>query len=283
MKQWKMRIHTALLMICLLLVTAWQVCANEDTVRVYDYADLLTEEEEEELSRICLEKEDSLETELYILTTNDTGGKKTVDYTDDFGDEHAFGYDEPYGNYMILCIDMENRMVWLSTSGKAERYFTEERINALFDDIYPSLSAGEYYDTCYAYLESGEEYLSREPVVNDITTDPEQYQDTIYVYDEEEGILDFWYIRLGISVIIAAVAVGVMSLGASTKMTARGNTYSKGDTRIHDRTDAFIRRTTTQRKIETSSSSGSHSSSGGGGGHHTSSGGHSHGGGGRSF
>ena len=40
------------------------VFANEDTRRVFDYADLLTEEEEEKLNELCLEKEDALETEL---------------------------------------------------------------------------------------------------------------------------------------------------------------------------------------------------------------------------
>lgn len=282
MKRWKMRIHTVLLAACMLLMMVCPVCANEDSVRVYDYADLLTDEEEKELNERCRENEAALETELYILTTNDTGGKKTVEYADDFGDEHAFGYNEPYGNYMILCIDMQNRIVWLSTSGKAEMYFTEARIDALLDDVYPSLSAGEYYDTCYAYIESGEKYLSKEPVVNDVTTDPNRYQDTMYVYDEAKGMLDFWYIRLGISALIGIVAVAVMSLRAGTRMTASGRTYSRGNAQIHNRTDAFVRRTTTQRKIETSSSGGS-SRSGGGGGHHTSSGGHSHGGGGRSF
>ena len=49
----------------------------------------LTEEEEKELNELCLDKESALETELYILTTNDTEGKETVDYTDDFGDDNV--------------------------------------------------------------------------------------------------------------------------------------------------------------------------------------------------
>lgn len=270
-----------LLFILLFLCAAFPALANEDSMRVFDYADLLTDEEEKELNDLCLEKEDALETELYILTTDDTKGKETVDYTDDFGDENAFGYDREYGNYMILCIDMDNRMVWLSTSGKAEEYFTEARIDALLDALYDDLSAGNYFETCYSYIRSGEKYLSEEPEVNKVTTDPDRYKDTIYKYDtEEKPFYLSWYFRLVVSVAMGAVVVGIMSYRAGTRMTANGNTYSRNGGHIYNRADTFIRRSTATRRIETNSGGGH---GGGGGGHHTSSGGHSHGGGGRSF
>ena len=270
------------LFLCMACIIAVPALANDDTQRVFDYADLLTDTEEADLNQACISAEDALETELYILTTNDTGGKETVDYADDFGDEHAFGYDEPYGNYMILCIDMDNRIVWLSTSGKAETYFTEARIDSLLDDLYGYLTAGDYYNTCLSYLESSEKYLTKPPVYNDTTTNPDNYQDTMYVYDEEKTILSYWYFRLAIAAAAAGIVVAIMSWQAKTNMTVNERTYSKNGLKINNRMDNFIRRTTTSRRIE-SSSSGSSRSRGGGGGHHTSSGGHSHGGGGRSF
>ncbi len=273
---------SALAVFCLMLFMAVPSLANEDKTRVFDYADLLTEEEEQALNELCLEKEDALETELYILTTNNTEGKETVDYTDDFGDNHAFGYDREYGNYMILCIDMQNRIVWLSTSGKAEIYFTEARIDALLDDLYADLKAGNYYETCYSYIQSGEKYLSEEPVVNDITTDPDRYKDTIYKYDEESSPYYMtWYFRLAVSAAVGAIVVAVMSYRAKAHMTVNETTYSRNGAQVYEHSDSFIRRTTSSRRIETNHSSGG--GGGGGGGHHTSSGGHSHGGGGRSF
>lgn len=267
-----------LLFICLSLPNI--VFANEDTRRVFDYADLLTEEEEEKLNELCLEKEDALETELYILTTLDTEGKKTVNYVDDFGDNHAFGYDKEYGNYMILCIDMQNRIVWLSTSGKAEEYFTEARIDTLLDNLYPALKAERYYDTCYSYLQSGEKYLSEEPSYTG--SDPSNYPETMFEYDEEgKPFYKYWYVRLLIAAVAGAIVVSAMSYRASSRITVNARTYSN-NMRINQHTDAFVRRTTSSRRIETNTSSSGGSSSGGGG-HHTSSGGHSHGGGGRSF
>ena len=258
------------------------VFANEDSQRVFDYAGLLTEEEEKALNELCLEKEEALETELYILTTVDTGGKKTVDYVDDFGDDHAFGYDREYGNYMILCIDMQNRIVWLSTSGKAEEYFTEARIDALLDDLYPALKAEKYYDTCYSYLQSGEKYLSEKPSYTG--SDPSNYPETMFQYDEEEKpFYKYWYVRLFIALVAGTIVISVMSYRASSRITVNARTYSN-NMRINQHMDTFVRRTTSSRRIETNtSSSGSSGRSSGGGGHHTSSGGHSHGGGGRSF
>ena len=275
----KEHIAGCLLLILFFLCTAFPALANEDNRRIFDYADLLTEEEEKELNDLCLEKEDALKTELYILTTDDTEGKATVDYADDFGDENAFGYDREYGNYMILCIDMDNRMVWLSTSGKAEDYFTEARIDALLDALYDDLRAGDYFETCYSYIQSGEKYLSEEPEVNKVTTDPDRYKDTVFKYDQEEKPFYLsWYFRLAVSAATGAVAVGIMSYRAGTRMTANGNTYSRDGGHMYNRADTFIRRSTTSRRIESNTGG-----SGGGGGHHTSSGGHSHGGGGRSF
>lgn len=275
---------SCIVLLCLLLSVAVPALANEDTARVFDYAELLTEEQEQSLEQLCLENEDAVETELYILTTKDTGGKDTMAYADDFGDEHAFGYDQPYGSYMVLCIDMQNRIVWLSTSGKAEDYFTEYRIDALLDHVTEYLALEDYYRSCTAYITSGVEYLSEEPVVNSSTTDPDRYQDTIYQYDEEPySIWDGWYIRLAISAAVGAVVVGAMSYHAGSRMTVDARTYSKRGLQIYNRTDAFIRRATSSRKIESNSSSGRSGGGGGGGGHHTSSSGRSHGGGGRSF
>ncbi|MBP3543878.1 MAG: TPM domain-containing protein [Lachnospiraceae bacterium] len=281
MKIKKKIIHILSLVSICLCMAAGVAVANEDKTRVYDFAALLSASEETELADACLEVEDSIETELYILTTNDAEGKETMEYADDFGDEHAFGYDKEYGDYIILCIDMDNRVVWVSTSGKAIDYLTEARIDALIDDLYGYLTSGDYYNTCLSYIESVTKYMTSEPSYSKDQINPDNYQDTMYVYDEEKSVLSVWYIRLLISLGIGAIAVLIMSFQAKTKVTANAQTYSKGGPRIHRREDKYIRRTTTSRRIESGSSGGGSRSSSGG--RHTSSSGRSHGGGGRSF
>ena len=49
-----------------------------------------------------------------ILTTYDTDGKDIVEYTEDFYDDNALGYDNPCGNAVILTIDMNNRGIYLA-------------------------------------------------------------------------------------------------------------------------------------------------------------------------
>lgn len=277
-------LHILSVVLVLLLLSAGVSLANEGTNRVYDYADLLTGSEEAELTAACLISEDEIETELYILTTNDASGKETVDYADDFGDEHAFGYDEPYGNYIILCIDMDNRGVWVSASGKAIDYLTEARIDALLDDLYGYLTSGDYYNTCLSYIESARSYLSDRPSYSEPETDPDRYQDTMYRYDEEVSLADSILFRLIVSMVIGAVSVLAMSFQSRSKVTANARTYAKNGVKIHRKADRFIRRKTTSRRIDTEShSSGGSSRSSSSGGRHTSSSGHSHGGGGRSF
>lgn len=259
--------------------------ANDDSQRVFDYAGLLTEEETEELERQCLEAEERINTELYILTTEDTEGKTSTAYADDFGDEHAFGYEEPYGTYIILLIDMDNRNAWISISGMAIAHFTEARINSALDDIFLYLPDGNYYQSCVAFIDAALEYMNDAPINSPAETDPNRYPDTVYVYDnvhDNEGmLLDIVLIRLAISVVLGAVITALLAFRASTRMTADGRTYSRNGTcRINSHSDRYLRTTTTSHKIQTNSGGGGSSS---GGGSHTSSGGHSHGGGGRSF
>ena len=59
----------------------------EDGKRVYDLADLFTSYEEDKLTAYALEVEEEAKTEVYILTTDDTDGKSSMEYADDFGDK----------------------------------------------------------------------------------------------------------------------------------------------------------------------------------------------------
>lgn len=276
----KMKLFLAgFLLFC--LIGTGGASANEDSRRVFDYGELLSGTEREELEQQCLELEDTLRTELYILTTNDAEGKTSTAYADDFGDTHAFGYEKDYGTYIIFLIDMDNRNAWISTSGNAISHFSEARIDSTLDDVFEYLPEGDYYNSCKAFLKAAEKWMQKEPDTNPAETDPNQYKDTIYVYDEDGSFLDSFWIRLGISLLIGGVVTGIMMYHADSRMSANGRTYSKnGACKLNNRADLFLRTTTTSRKIETNSG-GSHTGSGGGS--HTSSGGHSHGGGGRSF
>lgn len=266
----------------LLLVSSYQTLANSSRERIFDFADLLTSEEEEHLNELSYAIGDQVKADILIVTTNDAEGKSAMEYADDFYDDGEYGYEAPYGTGILFLIDMDNREAWLSTSGDAINHFSEARIDATLDDIYPYLSGGDYYNSALSFLENVEHYMRSTPSSsNKNEYNPDAYPDTIFNYDEEESILKNPLICLGIAVLIASISVLIMVSRAKSKMTAGGRNYIEaGSFKINSRRDSFLRTTTVTRRIETNKSSGGGFA---GGGRHTSSGGRVHGGGGRKF
>lgn len=259
----------------------------EDGKRVYDYADLLTSTEEEKLNKRAIAVEDNIKTELYILTTNDTGGKSSMEYADDFGDNGAFGYECEYGSYIIMLINMQEREVWISTSGVAEDYFSEYRIERLLDDIFEYMPDRDYYNACMTFLKSAEKFmLAGAPGKNDEYKFPDYTGNEQFTDNGRSKFVTLFLPCFLISAVIGAVVVCVMVSGNKSKMTVGSRTYMSGNgVNVIAREDIFTHTTTVKHRINTDNG-GSHSSGGshsGGGGHHVSSGGHSHGGGGRHF
>ncbi|MBQ9765902.1 MAG: TPM domain-containing protein [Lachnospiraceae bacterium] len=229
----------------------------EEGKRVYDYADLLTNSEEERLEEYALSIEDEAETEFYILTTDDAEGKSAMEFADDFGDEGNFGYGSSE-NYVLMLIDMDNREVWISTTGDAIDYLTDSRIDDMLDEIM------EYVpDDCY---KAGETYLD------------EAYDYICYGEDDGDTVFGIVLMCLFGSAVVSGIVLLVMVSGAKTKMTVGSATYmGAGGITINQREDIYTHTTTTKHRIESSSSGGGGSST------HRSSSGRRHGGGGRKF
>lgn len=298
------KLHTLMLTICfsiiLITASAKAVCAEtivyEEGKRVYDYADLFTGYEEDKLTERALEIEKAVQTEVYILTTNDTAGKSSMEYADDFGDNGAFGYECEYGTYIVMLINMDEREVWLSTSGKAEDYFSEYRIEWTLDAIFEYLP-DDYYMAAYAYQEAVRDFMTAgSPGRNDEYDFPQydnNYNDTYYGDDygyyreDDKEIKDMVIPAFVISVVVSTIMLVVLIGSNKTKMTVNGRTYmAKEGIRLNAKNDVFTHTTTSKRRInnDNGGSGGSgRSIHSGGGGHHVSSGGHSHGGGGRKF
>lgn len=299
------KLQTLMLTICfsviLIAASVKVVCAEtivyEEGKRVYDYADLFTSNEEDKLTAHALEIEEAAKTEVYILTTNDTGGKSSMEYADDFGDNGAFGYECEYGTYIVMLINMDEREIWLSTSGKEEDYFSEYRIEWTLDTIFEYLP-DDYYMAAYAYQEAVRDFMMAGPPDKSDEYDFPQfdnnYNDTYYgddygYYrkDNDKGIKDMVLPAFVISVVISGIMLAILIGSNNTKMTVNSRTYmAKEGIRLNAKDDVFTHTTTVKRKINNDNGGGSRSGRSihsGGGGHHISSGGHSHGGGGRKF
>ena len=251
--------------------------------RVYDYADILTDDEEDRLRSQIAKMEQRLGMDIVIVTIDqpvegeiakEKYGYNTIrwednmrDLADDFWDNHKYGFNTNYlTNHIegdgVLLLDNRyegQRGEHLSTSGAAERRMSSRDI----DDI--------LWDTVDAYYDTNP-YKAYSTFVDELE---------IYLGDRGEAPLPW----LGVIAGPVLVMMFYIAWGASqdkTKKTTTAYTYlAEGKPIINARRDVFIRKNVVTRHIPRSSSGGGggggHSS--GGGGHHHSSSGASHGGG----
>ena len=225
-------------------------------LKVYDYADLFTPEEEDSLMEKAQIIASEKRMDVVVVTTDDTYGKSSMDYADDFFDYNGFGYGPGYDGVLLL-IDIGDRMAWISTHGKGLRVFSDSRIDNILDKMEGHLKNDRFYKAADVFLDRVDYYL---------LSGFKKSVKHIPVY-------------LVISVVVAGISVGVMASHNKGRKTVTADTYlDRESVRLRDNRDIYIRTSVTKRDI--SSSSGS---SGGRSSTHRSSSGRSHGGGGRSF
>lgn len=274
----KSRLCGFLMMLMLLLVCTAQVRA-EGNGRVYDQAGLLTGTEREELEAQAKELEENTGYDFFVVTTDDAEGKEAVDYAEDFYMDHKSTI-----NGVIYLIDMDNREIYIATSGDMRYRLNDDRIERMLDDAYDRVSEEEYAKGFEVMLQDTKQYLK------------EGIEDGTFTVDVETGEIVYYEKPKSITPVEAliALAAGVIAGGAvfgaiagKYKLKWGRYAYSYRDNSsvvLQKQNDIFVNRVVTQRRIPKDPP---HSSGGGGGGHsssvHTGSGGNSFGGGGKKF
>ena len=201
-----------------------------------------------------------------IVTANDLQGKNTMEYADDYYDYNGYGLG---GNKsgILLLIDMNDRKIWISTSGDAIEYFTDNRIDSIISDISKYLSNEEYFDACNIFLTDIQYYID--------SGIPEGQ----YTYSEEENTLKIVLIALAVAVVVAGLTcIIIVNSYKNSKSVSSVNYVDNNSIVFTKRRDTFVNTFTTKTKIERNNSSGGSGSS-----THRSSSGNTHGGGGGSF
>lgn len=249
------------------------------TERVFDYADKLTDAEEDALRTLIAEVETQTQCDIVLVTLNESlveyaaqyeaqigpvpTSQCVMVYADNFYDEHKFGYNAPYGDGVLLLDNWYREADgwvynWLTTTGKAEDRYSTAMIDNVINDVNDRVE-----DDPYAAYVSYVENVRRDMTGGSMSN------------TSLGKVLQPHYILIA-ALVIAVVFLLVNWSSKKGKRTTTDRTYVVGgNPTFRRREDRFLYKNVTKRKIEKSSSSG-----GGGGGHHRSSGGHSHGGGG---
>lgn len=249
------------------------------TERVFDYADKLTDAEEDALRSLIAETEAETKCDIVLVTLNESlveyaaqyeaqigpvpTSQCVMVYADNFYDEHKFGYDMPYGDGVLLLDNWYREADgwvynWLTTTGRAESRYSTAMIDNVINDVNDRVE-DDPYAAYVSYVEN---------VRRDMTVGSKSNSSLAMILQPQ-------YILIA-ALVIAVVFLLINWSSKKGKRTTTNRTYVVGgNPTFRRREDRFLYKNVTKRKIEKSSGSG-----GGGGGHHRSAGGHSHGGGG---
>lgn len=198
-----------------------------------------------------------------VVTEDDTGGKTSTVYADDLYAELGYG-----DNGVIYLIDMDNREIYISTTGTASQYLTGTRLETIFDTAADYASQGSFYKA----------------VSSEITMSMDYFQAGSPV-DKEMAAIQIAVIITGAVIGIASAAVWALSVYKQYSFKEIGEIYeysSKSKMNLSVSSDklvnSFITTRIRPRQRRTPPRSGGRSGS-----MHRASSGRMHGGGGRRF
>ena len=256
-----------LVLLFLMFVSINNVSAFNTNLKVYDYAQVLTSEEEKNLKKDIDLYIANHNMDMAIVTVKYHEKNNTMNYADDFYDYNGFGIGSNYDG-VIFVLDFtfwQNGELWMSTTGKAIDIYTDYRIDSILDSVVANKNRG-YYQMFNTFIEKAN-YFAKEGVpVYDITSEERK--------SAWNGIVIF-------SLVISSVIILILILkNKMVKKSTVAHIYLLKDSIVvNKRSDNFVTTHTTSVRINDSSSSSggsrSYSST------HRSSSGRSHGGGGR--
>lgn len=232
--------------------------------RVFDYAQVLTVEEEEKLRKLIARKERMIQSDIILVTISQAVESDSVSWengmmnmADDFYDQNNFGYDKVHGDGVLLLDNWYEgqKGSWLSTCGRVFQRFGNSEINLVLRAVYDKVDDNPY-EAYRSYIEETVKQMTGK--VNGGT---------------------MAVLILVIPLVALLVFVGMKLKSPLGKENMGANVYVNGGRPvIKAKSDQLVNKFVTTRRIPRNT--GGSSGSGGGGGGHVSSGGVSHGGGG---
>lgn len=288
----KKRLILSLIMVAIVYVMLCGYTKYYDSSqnKVIDDADLFNTDEEITLGEKCIEVANDTKLDIVIVTSEDVSDDATAEFADNFFNDNAYGYDQGASGVLLL-IDMNNRTIYMVTSGIAVQYFNDEDVDNVLSELESDMSSENYYDAAYTFTDevaSQVEYVNSkysEEVNKWFESDYDSYDE---YYDEyanqfnnshKKGIFSNVLIDLVAALALSGIITLIMASGAKSKMTVSASTYvNHNKVKIHNKSDIYLRTSVTKTKVE-SSNGNSH----GNGSTHKTSNGRSHGGGGKKF
>lgn len=237
--------------------------------KIYDFSNILTNEEEEELYHLILAYEELTGFSLVFLSDNISysSDKKNEDYAADFYDYNDFGLENSYYSGVIIFRNTYKADPYYGVYyfGEAQLYYSEERNNILLDSIYNDFRSANYMEGLERLIKDMSNYYKegKDPYIKHYTLD-------------ENGVLIKKYVppfllATLLSIILTVIFLGItISKNKMVKKAVVATQYlNKESVSITEKKNQFLHSHVTHYTISTSSGSsssrGGHSGSSGGG------------------
>ena len=255
----------------------------DNSKKIYDLAEKLTEDEEEKLYNMAVDFSEKYKMDMVLVIIDENPYGVSDDYTriysQDFYWYNGFGIG---GNRdgIIFLIDLDNRYPYITTRGEATLVYDDARIDKMHDSAYDYLKSSNYYEAFSHYIESAKNYASlgiadsnKYYCVND--------NGDIYKCKDAPKSVN-WLITIAIAILgsLLPVFIHLRKYKGIIAATNANSYLKKGE--IVSSTDQFLSTFTSRVKVQHDTGGGSGHSGGGSSISHGS-GGSFGGGGGRHF
>ena len=240
----------------------------DEKEKVYDFGNLISDSDEQKLYSLISKYISTYNFDMAVVTISDNNKSNAMNYADDFYDYNDFGIGTDYSGILFL-IDMDTREMWISTTGKAIRMYTDYRIDKILDECYYEIKKENYYETAKAFIDEASRWAEKGyPAANEANDVEFEFFPTLIF----SGVF---------ALIFMLIFIGINKKKHTTiaKATEAKQYLVKNSFIITNKNDRFLRTRTVKHYCPPSSSSGG----GGGSSTHSGSSGISHGGGGRHF
>ncbi len=246
------------------------------TEKVYDFADILTDEEEHELKSMIDEFIDHTGFDMVFVSDSFyySNDRDNENYAADFYDYNDFGIDNDLYSGIILFRNANNTDPYYGVYffGNAQLYYSQEREDNILDDIYYDFKNKYYLDGLKTFFRETTHYYDE-----GIPSEMKNY------YVDDMGYLKKHYVPpivmgiLGSGIITTIILIILVNKNKMIAQETKANEYlDRNSINYSIRKDNFITSHTTSYVVSSSSSSG-----GGGGVSSGGSSGGGHSGGGR--
>ncbi len=117
--------------------------------KIYDFAEILTDVEEETLFKNIKHFISSTNMDYVIVTAKKNNKASSKDYTKDF-----YNYNDFSNDGIILLIDRDKNGIYMSTSGRAVELFSDERMEPILKNVFELTKKKKFYDACKSFTTS---------------------------------------------------------------------------------------------------------------------------------